>query len=136
MVHPMPGGHSAVCLDCIVGVLWSNGWMDPDATWYGGRPRPRRHCVRWRWQETGSCASIFYSLWAPLSLAPHHYFLYAGRRNLFVTPNQQCQSTEGSFSQQRAHFNCCDDTCMVCMLCARYNVQTRGLILIYTSVNI
>jgi len=28
-------------------VLWQNGWMDQDATWYGGRPRPRRHCVRW-----------------------------------------------------------------------------------------
>jgi len=23
-------------------LLWSNGWMDQDATWYGGRPRPRR----------------------------------------------------------------------------------------------
>ena len=22
-----------------------NGWMDQDATWYWGRPRPRRHCV-------------------------------------------------------------------------------------------
>jgi len=21
--------------------------IDEDATWYGGRPRPRRHCVRW-----------------------------------------------------------------------------------------
>jgi len=31
-----------------VGVLWPNGWMDQGATWYGGRPRPRRHCVRWR----------------------------------------------------------------------------------------
>ena len=27
--------------------LWPNGWMDQDVTWYGGRPRPRRHCVRW-----------------------------------------------------------------------------------------
>ena len=36
------------CLSvCNVGVLWPNGWMDQDATWYGGRPRPRRHCVRW-----------------------------------------------------------------------------------------
>ena len=26
--------------------LWPNGWMDQDANWYGGRPRPRRHCVR------------------------------------------------------------------------------------------
>jgi len=32
---------------CNVGVLWPNGWIDQDATWYGGRPRPRRHCVRW-----------------------------------------------------------------------------------------
>ena len=26
-------------------LLWPNGCMDQDATWYGGRPRPRRHCV-------------------------------------------------------------------------------------------
>jgi len=30
---------------CNVGVLCSNGWMDQDATWYGGRPRPRPHCA-------------------------------------------------------------------------------------------
>ena len=28
-------------------LLWPNGSMDQDATWYVGRPRPRRHCVRW-----------------------------------------------------------------------------------------
>ena len=28
-------------------LLWQNGWMDQDATWYGGRPRPKQHCVRW-----------------------------------------------------------------------------------------
>jgi len=29
-------------------LLWPNGCMDQDGTWYGGRPRPRptRHCVR------------------------------------------------------------------------------------------
>jgi len=26
-------------------LLWPNGCMDQDATWYGGRPRPTRHCV-------------------------------------------------------------------------------------------
>ena len=26
---------------------WPNGWMDQDATWYGGRPRPRPHYLRW-----------------------------------------------------------------------------------------
>jgi len=28
-------------------LLWSNGSMDQDATWYGGRRRPRLHCVSW-----------------------------------------------------------------------------------------
>jgi len=27
-------------------LLWPNGCMDQDATWYAGRPRTR-HCVRW-----------------------------------------------------------------------------------------
>jgi len=26
--------------------LWPNGWMGIDATWYGGRPQPRRVCAR------------------------------------------------------------------------------------------
>ena len=26
-------------------LLWPNGWMDQDVTWYGDRPRPTRHCV-------------------------------------------------------------------------------------------
>jgi len=28
-------------------LFWPSGWMDHDATWYGGRSRPRRHCIRW-----------------------------------------------------------------------------------------
>jgi len=28
-------------------LLWSNGWMDEAGTWHGGRPQPRRLCVRW-----------------------------------------------------------------------------------------
>jgi len=36
--HPIFG----LCL------LWPNGWINQDATWYGGKPRPRRRCVRWR----------------------------------------------------------------------------------------
>jgi len=28
-------------------LLSPNGWMRQDATWYGGRPQPRRRCVRW-----------------------------------------------------------------------------------------
>jgi len=37
----------SVCPVCDVGVLWPNGSMDENATWYGGRPRLRRHYVRW-----------------------------------------------------------------------------------------
>jgi len=28
-------------------LLWPNGWMHQDATWFGGRPQHRRLCVRW-----------------------------------------------------------------------------------------
>jgi len=28
-------------------LLWPNGCMDQDTTWYGGRPRPWRHCIIW-----------------------------------------------------------------------------------------
>jgi len=28
-------------------LLWPNGWMHQDATLYGGRPGPKRHCVTW-----------------------------------------------------------------------------------------
>jgi len=28
-------------------LLWPNGWMHQHATRYGGRPKPRRVCVRW-----------------------------------------------------------------------------------------
>ena len=33
-------------------LLWPNGCMDQNATWYGGRPQPRRLCVRWRPRST------------------------------------------------------------------------------------
>ena len=35
---------AVVCPVCNVGVLWPDGWMHKDATWYGGRPWPRPHC--------------------------------------------------------------------------------------------
>jgi len=44
-LHPLPRGTAAPNLDrCL---LWSNGWIDQDGTWYEGRPRPRPHCVTW-----------------------------------------------------------------------------------------
>jgi len=42
-------------------LLWTNGWIDQDATWYGGKPPPRPHCVRWgpSSPEKGTAALTF-----------------------------------------------------------------------------
>jgi len=43
--YPLPnkGAEPPIFVSCL---LRPNGY--PDATWYGFRPRPTRHCVRWR----------------------------------------------------------------------------------------
>jgi len=42
---PLPkGAQPPIFGPCL---LWPNGWMDPDATCYGSRPRPRRLCLTW-----------------------------------------------------------------------------------------
>jgi len=44
-LHPAPEGAEAPNFGpCL---LWLNGWIDQDATWYEGRPRPRPQCVTW-----------------------------------------------------------------------------------------
>jgi len=47
--HPAPPGKRIHPPDLICGacLLWPNGLMDEDATWYGSRPRPSPHCIRW-----------------------------------------------------------------------------------------
>jgi len=56
-----------VCPVGDVGVLWPNGWMDQDATWYRGRPRPKSYCVRWgpssptEWGTAAHCFSAHVS---------------------------------------------------------------------------
>jgi len=45
-IQPPPqkgGGAPQIFGPCL---LWPNGWMDQDDTWHGGRPQPRRLCVR------------------------------------------------------------------------------------------
>jgi len=40
---PLKKGHSPSLFGpCL---LWPNGWMDQDVTWYEDRPRPGQHCV-------------------------------------------------------------------------------------------
>jgi len=48
MFCPVLSDHClSVCLVCNVGVLWLNGCMDQDETWYAGRSWLWPHCVRW-----------------------------------------------------------------------------------------
>jgi len=42
---PKGGAQPPIFGPCL---LWPNCWMNQNATCYGGRPWPRRHCVRWR----------------------------------------------------------------------------------------
>jgi len=39
---PPKGAQPPIFGPCL---LWTNGWMEQDATWYRGRPRFRRHCL-------------------------------------------------------------------------------------------
>jgi len=39
-----PAAQPPIFSQCL---LWPNDWMHQYTAWYGGKPRPRRHCVRW-----------------------------------------------------------------------------------------
>jgi len=39
---PLKAAQPPICGPCL---LWPNGWMDQDGTWYGGIPRPMGHIV-------------------------------------------------------------------------------------------
>jgi len=63
--------------------LWPNDYMDQDGTWYGGRPQPRRLCVRWGpslLPKKGAEPPIFgpYLLW-PNGCMDHDVSWYGGR---------------------------------------------------------
>jgi len=47
--HGPPNAPHKIFGPCL---LWPNGWMGEDDTWYGGKPGHRRRCVRWgRWSQ-------------------------------------------------------------------------------------
>jgi len=45
-----------------------NCWMNQDATWYGGRPRPWPHCVRWGPRSSAKGAQQPHPSFWPMSL--------------------------------------------------------------------
>ena len=80
-------------------LLWQNGWIDQDATWYGGRPWPRRHFIRW------GPSSLIYD---PCLLWPNGWMdqdatWYGGR----PWPSRHCASWEPSSPHEKGTVRLC-----------------------------
>jgi len=60
-------------------LLWPNGWMDGDAAWYGNRPRPRPHCIRWgpTSRERGTSQSCMYCAKGNFPHVQYAFYLHA-----------------------------------------------------------
>ena len=64
-------------------LLWPNGWMDQDVTWYEGGPWPRPHCITWvssssppKVHTPNIRPTSIVAKWLPISAtAEHLYFL-------------------------------------------------------------
>jgi len=83
-VRPMLRDRYPVCLLYInVAVLWPNGWMDQDATWYGGKPHPRRHCVRWEPSSPTEMGMAALPTFRPMSIVAKRSLISATAELLF-----------------------------------------------------
>jgi len=52
-------------------LLWPKGWTDQDATWYRGRLRPKRHCIRWGPSSPSTKGTQQLPLFGPCLLWPN-----------------------------------------------------------------
>jgi len=83
-------------------LLWPNRWMDQDATWYGGKHRPRRRCVTWGRSSPrkGSQSPVFGScLLRPNGWMDEHTSWYGSRP---PRPRSHC-IRRGSSSPRKGH---------------------------------
>jgi len=77
---PLPkGAQPPIYGPCL---LWPNGWMDQDTTWYDGRPRPGQQCVRCGPSSTPKEHSTPPSFW-PMSVVA----ISATAEHLFKHPS-------------------------------------------------
>jgi len=63
-------------------LLWPNGWMDEDTTWYRSRRRPRPHCIRLldgvrALRERGTAAPPLFSANVYCGHGPHLSYCWA-----------------------------------------------------------
>ena len=95
---PQRGTAPAIFGTCM---LWPNSWMDQDTTWYGGRPRPKQHCVRTHPPKKGHSPPLF----GPCLLRPNGWMdqdatWYEG----MLQPRPHCVGRgPSSLSPKRAH---------------------------------
>jgi len=96
-------------------LLWPNGWMDQDSTWYGDKLRPRPRCDRWGPSspptELGTAAPTFrsMSMWPngrPSQQLLSSFYIYEKNRlrthvmtwRIFVVYRNLCAKVVGATS--------------------------------------
>jgi len=113
---PLPKrGHSpSIFGPCL---LWPNGCMDQDATWYGGKPRPRPHCATWGPSSSSPRKGHSPSIFGPCLLWPNGWMdqdatWYDGRPQpgqYYVRCGQNYTPSGTAPTQVSAHV-CCNQT--------------------------
>jgi len=84
--HPSPSNFGP-CL------LWPDGWMDEDATWYGSKSCPRPHCTRGTAAPPLFLAHIYCGHGRPFQLLLNSCYLC----HLFMFYQQDCLQCKGQY---------------------------------------
>ena len=122
-----PKGHSPLpnfgpCLLC------PNGWMDEDATWYEGRPRPKPHCVTWgpssplsKWAQPSPRSFQSMSIvakWSPISDTAEH---------LYQQPSAACINLKQQICGYHLIYNRCSFCACAYLPAALRKAQCAGI---------
>jgi len=98
-------------------LLWLNGCMHQNTTWYGGRPQPRRHCVRWgpsfpppkghspQFSSNVRCSQT--AGWTKMPLGSLVWRLASAQATLCSMGTEVPRKKGTAFTQFLAHVYCC-----------------------------
>jgi len=89
-------------------LLWPNGSMDQDATWYVGRPRPRPHCARWGPGFPSQKRGIVPPIFGPFLLWPNSWMVGLGPGNIVLDTDPASPPPRGT--ALTPNFVCCGQT--------------------------
>jgi len=84
------GGGTAAPHQFSANILWPNGSMDQDATWYGSRPRPWPYCIRWEPSSPSEKDTVAPSFrrFRPMSIMSKRSPISATAEHLFFQKHQ------------------------------------------------